>query len=183
MKQRAPIYTLDHGIEVIGEYPAKGKNRYARLRIRPHRFFPGVPVVSNGIYVRKSRVLLAAKLGRALSPAEHAHHDDEDRTNDTAENIKPLSPAEHNRHHKTGTKHRDESKQKTSASLKRAYAEGRHSKAILPDQSGANNRNAKLTAEQAIEIRNAVGTQNEIADRYNVSRSTIRLIKNGVTWK
>lgn len=122
MKQKPALYKLDHGIEVVGEYPAKGKNRYARLRIRPHRFFPGVPVVSNGIYVRKSRVLLAAKLGRALSPAEHAHHDDEDRTNDTAGNIELLTAAEHNKHHKTGTKHSTEAKQKISIAMKRHHS-------------------------------------------------------------
>ena len=122
MKQKPALYTLDHGIEVVGEYPATAKNRYARLRIRPHRFFPGVPVVSNGIYVRKSRVLLAAKLGRALSPAEHAHHDDEDRTNDTAGNIELLTAAEHNQHHKTGTKHSAETKQKISDGLKRHHS-------------------------------------------------------------
>ena len=49
MKQKAPIYTLPHGIEVIGEYPARGKNPYARLRIRPHPFFPNVRVISNGM--------------------------------------------------------------------------------------------------------------------------------------
>jgi len=124
MKQRPPIYTHDHGIEVIGEYPASGKNPYARLRLRPHRFFPGVPIVANGIYVRKSRVLLAAKLGRALNRSEHAHHDDEDRTNDTPGNIELLTAAEHNQHHKTGTKHTQESKLKISASLKTAYATG-----------------------------------------------------------
>ncbi len=126
MKQKAPIYTLPHGIEVIGEYPARGKNPYARLRIRPHPFFPNVKVVSNGIKVRRSRVLLAAKLGRALTQKEHAHHSDENRQNDTMENVVPLSPAEHNRLHKTGAKHRAESKAKTSASLKLAFAEGRH---------------------------------------------------------
>lgn len=123
MKQKPALYTLDHGIEVVGEYPAKGSNRYARLRIRPHRFFPGVPVVANGIYVRKSRVLLAAKLGRALTQEEHAHHDDEDRTNDTSTNIMPISPAEHNRHHKTGTKRSAETKQKIAAGMKKFHSQ------------------------------------------------------------
>ena len=120
-----PLYVLPHGIEVIGEYPARGKNRYWRVRIRPHPFFPDVPVVHGGCYVRRSRAVLASKLGRALTPEEHAHHEDEDRDNDVPSNVESLSAAQHNRHHKTGSRHREESKAKTSASVRRAFAEGR----------------------------------------------------------
>lgn len=123
-KPKAPLYVLPHGIEVIGEYAPRGKNRYWRVRIRPHRFFQGVPVVCGGCYVRRSRVLLAAELGRSLTLQEHAHHDDEDRNNDAIDNLKALSAADHNRHHKTGTKHRPESRSKTSETLKRLYASG-----------------------------------------------------------
>lgn len=128
MKQLPPLYVLPHGIEVIGEYPARGKNRYARLRIRPHRFFPDAPVVANGIYVRKNRAILASKLGRALLPSEHAHHEDEDRDNDSSANIELLTAKEHNQHHKVGTKHTDETKQKIAAGLKAAYATGTRKK-------------------------------------------------------
>lgn len=124
-KPSPPIYVLQHGIEVIGEYAPNPQCPYWRVRIRPHRFFPNAPVVSNGIYVRRNRVMLAAKLGRALLPAEHAHHDDEDRSNDAAGNLDLLTAAEHNRHHKTGTVHRPESREQISQSLKRAYADGR----------------------------------------------------------
>jgi hypothetical protein len=119
------IYVLPHGIEVIGEYAPNASNRYWRVRIRPHAFFPLVAVRCGGQDVRRSRVVLASKLGRALSPAEHAHHEDEDRANDAAANVDRLTPAEHNRHHKSGLRHRAESRAKTSASVKRAYAEGR----------------------------------------------------------
>jgi hypothetical protein len=131
MRQKPAIYVLPHGIEVIGEYPARGKNRYWRVRIRPHPFFPGVPIVSNGIYVRRNRVVLASKLGRALTADDIAHHDDEDRDNDAPENIEATTPAEHNRHHKAGTKHHADSKAKTSATLKRIYAESGHSRPTI----------------------------------------------------
>lgn len=121
---KPPLYVLPHGIEVIGEYAPDKSNRYWRVRIRPHPFFEGVPIVSVGCYVRRSRVLLASKLGRALTPREHAHHDDEDRDNDAVDNLELLTAAEHTRRHKTGSKHRAESKAKTSATLKRLYAEG-----------------------------------------------------------
>lgn len=123
-KPNPTLYTLPHGIEVIGEYPARGKNRYWRVRIRPHRFFPNAPVVSNGIYVRRSRVVLASKLGRALTPAEHAHHRDEDRSRDVPANVELLTAAAHNSHHKTGSKHTETAKARIGAGLRRAYATG-----------------------------------------------------------
>lgn len=136
-KPKPPLYILPHGIEVVGEYAPSRKNRYWRVRIRPHAFFPDVVVRYGGIYVRRSRVILASKLGRALTPQEHAHHGDEDRENDGAGNLAPLSAAEHNRHHKTGSRHRPESKAKAAASVRAAFAEGRHRRIPIT------NRNAK----------------------------------------
>ena len=121
---KPPIYTLSHGIEVIGEYPPRGDNKYWRVRVRPHRFFPGVRIVCGGIYIHRSRAILASKLGRPLTPADHAHHDDEVRDNDTSKNLTLMSAAEHNRHHKTGSRHSAESRAKTSDTLKRLYATG-----------------------------------------------------------
>lgn len=125
-KNKPPLYVLPHGIEVIGEYPARGKNRYWRVRIRPHRFFPGVRVVCDGIVIHRSRAILASELGRALTPNDHAHHENEDKTHDVPANLELLTAAEHNRHHKIGTKHKPESKARISASLKIAFLEGRH---------------------------------------------------------
>lgn len=124
--KKPPLYVLPHGIEVVGECAPNAKCPYWRVRIRPHPFFDGTPVRSNGYDVRRSRVLLASKLGRALSPQEHAHHGDEDRNNEALANLELLTPAEHNRHHKTGSRHSDAAKQRIAASLKRAYQEGRH---------------------------------------------------------
>lgn len=41
----------------------------------------------------------------------------------------------------------------------------------------------KLTTELAAEIREADGSQREIAARYGVSQSTVSVIKRGVTWR
>jgi hypothetical protein len=180
---KPPLYVLPHGIEVVGEYPARGKNLYWRLRIRPHPFFPDAKVVFNGIYVRRNRVVLAAKLGRALTAQEIAHHDDEDRENDAPDNLESKTHAEHNRHHKTGSKHREESKQKTAASVRLAYAEGRHAPPVIREQRGESNASAKLSWEKVREIRAATGSHQEIAARYGVSRRNIGMIKKGVTWK
>lgn len=179
-KQKPPLYVLPHGIEVVGEYPARGKNRYWRMRIRPHSFFPDAPVVANGIYVRRSRVILAAKLGRALTAAEHAHHEDEDRDNDIADNIQTLSPAEHNRHHKTGTKHRAESREKTGSTLRMLYQSG----VMTPHPIiGSKQWCAKLTEEQAGRIKHSTEKTCVLVDRYGVSRTVIKQIRNGKIWK
>lgn len=179
-KPKTPIYTLPHGIEVIGEYAAKGKNRYWRVRIRPHPFFPNVPVVCGGCDVRRSRVILASKLGRALTPKEHAHHGDEDRNNDTPHNIEPLSPAEHNRHHKIGTKHHAKSRAKTSATLKRLYATG----VMVPRPTiGSKQWSAKLTEKQAARIKRSSEKTGVLVARYGVSRTTIKQIRNGKIWR
>lgn len=125
--QKPAIYTLPHGIEVIGEYPPKGKNRYWRVRIRPHRFFSG-RVVGGGLYVRRSRAVMSSVLGRALLPSEHVHHKNEDRDDDSPSNLELLNAADHNAHHKFGFQHTEQTKAQISGSLKRAYTEGRHKK-------------------------------------------------------
>lgn len=183
MKQLPPIYTLAYGIHVIGEYPARGKNRYVRLRIRPHSFFPDAPIVANGIMVRKNRVILSIKLGRMLETNEHAHHRDENELNDDPDNIELRTAADHNRHHKTGTRKTAESKAKTSASMKKAFAEGRHAPTIMREQNGERNCSAKLTREKVIEIRASNASREVLAVQYGVSIRNIGMIKQGITWK
>lgn len=124
-KKSPPIYTLPHGIEVVGEYAPSKRVPYWRVRIRPHPFF-SAPVISSGMYVRRSRVVMASHLGRGLSPKEHVHHKSEDRNDDSLENLELLGSVEHNAHHKTGSKHSQESKERISKGLKLAHAEGRH---------------------------------------------------------
>lgn len=43
--------------------------------------------------------------------------------------------------------------------------------------------NSKLTVELAAEIRDAEGTQREIAARYGISQATVSVIKRGKTWR
>jgi hypothetical protein len=43
--------------------------------------------------------------------------------------------------------------------------------------------NSKLTVELAAEIRDADGTQREIAARYGISQATVSVIKRGKTWR
>jgi len=119
------IYKLPHGIEVIGEYALTGLNRYVRVRIRPHTFFPNVPVIGGGCLVRHSRAVMASKLGRALSDDEVVHHVNENRSDDSPGNLELTTAAEHNTHHKTGSRHSEQSKQRIAVGLCLAISEGR----------------------------------------------------------
>lgn len=134
MKPKPPIYTLPHGIEVIGEYAMTGLNRYVRVRIRPHPFFADLKPVAGGCSVRRSRAVMASILGRPLRAGEHVHHRNEDRVDDRPENLEVVHQAEHNAHHKTGSRHRADSKAKASASLKRAYQLGIHRRTTIKNR-------------------------------------------------
>lgn len=51
------------------------------------------------------------------------------------------------------------------------------------DTAGEKSASAKLTASQANEIRDAVGTHREIAKRYGIDHSQVTRIKSGKSWK
>lgn len=53
---------------------------------------------SNGLYPLH-RVVAENKLGRLLEPGEVVHHRDEDKTNDSPENLEPKTQADHARDH------------------------------------------------------------------------------------
>ncbi len=178
--RKDPIYVLPHGIEVIAEYPPNNHIPYWRVLIRPHQFFPGVRAISDGCTVHRSRAVLASTLGRPLSPGEHAHHIDEDRCNDSPSNIELLTAAEHNRHHKTGSRHRDDSKAKTSATLKAAYESGAK---IASRTIGSKQKSAKLTEDQASFIKHSTAKTGELIEMFGVSRTVVKRIRNGKLWR
>lgn len=134
--RKPPIYVLRHGIEVLAEYPPNARCRYWRLRLRPHRFFPNSKESGGGIQVQRSRVIMSATLGRALERNEHVHHKSGDRSDDRPENLEVLWAAEHNRHHKLGSKHSEEAKAKISKSLSRIIALGLREPPPAPDWNG-----------------------------------------------
>lgn len=180
MTFKAPLYVLPNGIEVVGEYAPKGVNRYWRVRIRPHAFFPDAAVQFGGVLVRRSRAVLAAKLGRALTAQEHAHHGEDGPHADTDSNLEVLTPAEHNRHHKTGSRHRAESRAQTSATLKQLYAAG----LMVPHPiRGSRQASAKLTEETAAQIKHSTELTRHLVARYGVSRTIVKQIRNGKIWK
>lgn len=60
-----------------------------------------------------------------------------------------------------------------------------HQQSLLRRKKLADNarRRAKLSPELARQVREADGTQDEIAARFGVSQATVSVIKRGVTWK
>jgi hypothetical protein len=180
---KKPIYVLSHNIQVIGEYAPTKINPYWRLRIRPHAFFEGIAVQSNGMLVRKSRAILSSKLGRALTAEEIAHHDNENKLDDSLENIIVETASNHNKHHKLGAKHKEESKKLIGQSLRKAYKDGKKASTLKHNQDGELNKMAKLTREIVIEIKASNEKNTALAKRYGVTSKSIRNIKNGVTWK
>lgn len=135
-RPKPPIYVLPHGIEVIGEYPPSGKNPYWFCRIRPHPFFPGVPVNRNGIYVKRSRVVMASHVGRALAQDEHVHHGEKGKEVDTIDNLTLMSRTDHLRHHTVGRLLDDAHKAKISEGMRRSIAEGRRAPPPHQDWTG-----------------------------------------------
>jgi hypothetical protein len=135
MMKKEPIYTLDHGIKVISERKI-GDRIYCY--IEEHPLFPTAWTNAFGRQsVQRARVVMTAHLGRALRSDEHVHHKNKRfKTRDTIANLEVMTSAEHNRHHKTGSTHRPESKAAISQSLKRAFRLGLRKK---PDLRGEKN--------------------------------------------
>ena len=176
---KTALYILPHNIEVIGEYKPNKKNRYWRVRIREHEFF-SAPIIHGGMYVRRSRVVMASIVGRALLESEHVHHKDENVNNDTPGNLELISPTEHNKHHKTGSKHNLLSKTKISESLKKSYKNGERQASA---RYGEKNTSAKLTSEQVIEIRASNLSSRNLGVIYGVSKTNILHIKSNKIWR
>jgi predicted XRE-type DNA-binding protein len=68
---------------------------------------------------------------------------------------------------------------------RRTTEEQGHQKSLLRRKKLADNarKRAKLNPELARQVREADGTQDEIAARFGVSQATVSVIKRGVTWK
>lgn len=66
---------------------------YVKIRHTAH------PFAKNG-YVLEHRLVMEHHLGRYLSPSEHVHHTNGDRTDNHLENLSVMTNCEHVRHHR-----------------------------------------------------------------------------------
>lgn len=173
------LYTLPYGIEVIGEYKPSGQNRYWRVRIREHRFF-SAPIICGGMGVRRSRAIMSSMIGRALLDSEHVHHKNENINDELPSNLQLMSPAEHNRSHKTGFVHSDETKNKIGETLKKRYESGEKTASV---RFGEDNTSAKLNPDLVRMIRASGQSAYSLAKELGVSKPTVLAVRNHKTWK
>lgn len=173
------LYTLPHGIEVVGEYKPSGKNKYWRVRIREHEFF-NVAVIGGGMKVRRSRVIMSSIVGRRILDSEIVHHKNEDLNDDSPANLELMSAADHNRHHKAGFVHSDITKSKIRKAMKRLYASGEKKASV---RFGEENTSAKLNPCLVRMIRESSQSANSLAKELGVSKPTVLAVRNNKTWK
>jgi hypothetical protein len=130
-----PIYELPHDIKVIGEYVS---GRYVMCYIVAHSLFPNTKISKqNRQTVQRSRVVMTAALGRVLATNEHVHHVRKDQKhNDSLDNLEVMWVDEHNRHHKLGCQHSEDTKRRIAAAVQLAYEEGRHAPSSFIGHSG-----------------------------------------------
>jgi predicted XRE-type DNA-binding protein len=107
-----------------------------------------------------------------LKDGEDVHHINEDKEDNVFENLIMMPESEHSSFHSTGKQHSEKTRNKMSESHL--------------NTKGENSPNHKLTEEQVIQIKlllkEGILTQQEIADRFGVSRLTISAIKTGRRW-
>lgn len=106
--------------------------------------------------------LIATKFLPLIDGKDYVNHKDGNKLNNNASNLEWCTMSEN---------------------IKHAFVEGLKHSTIKP-MFGQNNANATLTDKQVISIRNEVGlSAQELADKYNTSKSTIKHILKGRTWK
>lgn len=129
--KKKPIYTLRNGIRVIHE---NFSGRYVMVRIEANlKLFPNSAITPAGRqYVQRARVIMTAKLGRALRTDEHVHHKNEKRRHDDSlRNLELKGAFAHNSEHHRGMKHSADAKRRISATLRATYADGRRKRPNL----------------------------------------------------
>lgn len=107
--------------------------RYYYLKVPEH------PNANCNGYVAEHRLILEFKLGRMLKKSEHCHHINEITDDNRPGNLEAKHGKTHTSFHKLGTKHRKDSKEEISKTLKKQWKEGKFKDRILPDRKGENN--------------------------------------------
>ena len=123
-----------HGDRSMKKRPACGPDNPTFIGARMRNgyryiYVPAHPCALNGNwagYVAEHRVVAELALGRPIGAREHVHHINGIRHDNRPENLIALTNAEHTKLHRSQGHHcSDETRRKISASLRRAWEEGR----------------------------------------------------------
>lgn len=126
---RKVLHRLEYNTVVIG-WRKLNERIYWRVE-GPHVLFPNATLTHYAynepvFEVERARMLMAIKLGRPLESHEIVHHKNNNSEEDSEWNLELTTQAEHNKHHKTGTRHSEEVKEQIGRAVHFAYQEGRH---------------------------------------------------------
>lgn len=127
LSHNEPLYELSRGILVMAEVAPNKSCPYWRVYVQPNALLPGKVTGNGWVFIRRSRAIKTAELGRIIASDEHVHHKNENREDDRSDNLEILKPSEHNTHHKTGAKHTEDTKARIATSVKRTKGESRAS--------------------------------------------------------
>ena len=123
-------------------------------------------------------MVMEEELGRKLLPGEIVHHKDENKRNNDKNNLELTCPKDHGKHH---IKVLSDSKKKEH--FRKIQLSKEHNNNVV---RGERVGNSKLKADDIKNIRIRLSNKDQIikiAKDFNVNETTIRLIRDKVTWK
>jgi hypothetical protein len=130
----------------------------------------------NGITYQYAKVLLELKLGRRLSQGETVDHKDEDKTNDTPDNLQVLTLSENAK----------KSCMVRGSNLKQWQKSKVGTAELSALTSGEHNSQAKMTDDDVKRLRErfmVTGRLSELAGSVSVNRKSLRHLLEGRTYK
>lgn len=95
MKGQHRKYCRWHHSKVVGNF----KNMQFKHKGYVYLYFPDHPFPTQGVYIKRARLVMEKILGRYLMSSEIVHHKNKIRDDDRPENLEVMTLSEHNRVH------------------------------------------------------------------------------------